>query len=119
MYKILIYLYNFLPRGIRKYITRKTTYYLVNKYADLRVINFNNVPKNEPVIFIGNHLSNLDGLLLSKLFEEKNKKVLFLAGVKLKGEAVTKAVLEIVPHIEIEPNKPDRKALKIKCILLT
>lgn len=112
MYKILIYLYNFLPKGIRKYITKKTTYYLVNKYADLKVINFQNVPENEPFIFIGNHLSNLDGLLLSKLFEEKNKKVLFLAGVKLKGEAVTRAVLEIVPHIEIEPNKPDRKALK-------
>lgn len=112
MYKILIYLYNFLPKSLRKYITKKTTYYLVNKYADLKIKGIENIPDNEPVIFIGNHLSNLDGLLLSKLFEERNKKVLFLAGVKLKGEAITRAVLEIVPHIEIEPNKPDRKALK-------
>jgi len=112
MYKILIYLYNFLPGKIRKYITKKTTYYLVNKYADLKVTGLENIPKKEPVIFISNHLSNLDGLLLAKLFEEQNEKVLFLAGVKLKGEAITKAVLEIVPHIEIEPNKPDRKAIK-------
>ena len=112
MYKILIYIFYFLPKRFRKYITRKTSYYLVNKYAKLRISGMENIPKDDPVIYIGNHLSNLDGLLLSKLFEENNNKVLFLAGVKLKGEAITKAVLEIVPHIEIEPNKPDRKALK-------
>ncbi len=112
MYKILIFLYNFLPGKIRRFITKKTTNYLVEKYADLKVFGLNNIPKNEPVIFIGNHLSNLDGLLLAKLFEEQNINVLFLAGIKLKQEAITKAVLEIVPHIEIEPNKPDRKAIR-------
>lgn len=112
MYKIAIYLYNYLPGKLRRYITRKTTDYLVNKYADLKIFGLENISVNEPVIFIGNHLSNLDGLLLSKLFQEQNRKVFFLAGVKLKSETITNAVLEIVPHIEIEPNKPDRKAIR-------
>ena len=112
MYKMLIYLSKFLPRRLRKYITKTTVHKLVDKYADLEVIGMDNIPKNEPIVFIANHLSNLDGLLLSKLFEELKMKVFFLAGVKLKNEGITNAVLEFVPHIEIEPNKPDRKAIK-------
>ncbi len=112
MYKIFLYIFNFLPEGIRKFITKKTAYYLVNKYVDLKIEGLDKISKKEPVIFIGNHLSNLDGLVLSKLFDENKIKVLFLAGVKLKGETLTRAILEIVPHIEIEPNKPDRKAIK-------
>ncbi len=109
---MLIYLSKFLPRRLRKYITKTTVHKLVDKYADLEVIGMDNIPKNEPIVFIANHLSNLDGLLLSKLFEELKMKVFFLAGVKLKNEGITNAVLEFVPHIEIEPNKPDRKAIK-------
>ena len=112
MYKILISISKFLPKKLRSYITKKIVHRLVNKYADLEVLGIENIPKNEPVIFIANHLSNLDGLLLSKLFEELNMIVFFLAGVKLKNEGLTNAVLEFVPHIEIEPNKPDRKAIK-------
>lgn len=112
MYKILIYLYKFFPKVLRVFIIKKTAYFWVNKYADVTVKGFANVPKNEPVIFISNHLSNLDGLLLAKIFEENKIETYFLAGVKLKGEALTNAILEIVPHIEIEPNKPDRKAIK-------
>lgn len=112
MYKILIHLYNYLPKKFRRYITKKTIYRIVNKYTDLKVFGVDNIPQDEPVIFIGNHLSNLDGLILSKFFEDYNKKVYFLAGVKLKDEVLTNAVLEIVHHIEIEPNKPDRKAIK-------
>ena len=112
MYKILISISKFLPKKLSSYITKKIVHRLVNKYADLEVLGIENIPKNEPVIFIANHLSNLDGLLLSKLFEELNMIVFFLAGVKLKNEGLTNAVLEFVPHIEIEPNKPDRKAIK-------
>ena len=112
MYKVLLYLYNFLHGASRKYITKKTAYHLVDKYADVTLKGIENIPRNEPVIFIANHLSNLDGLLLSKIFAEQKIDAYFLAGVKLKGETITNAVLEIVPHIEIEPNKPDRKAIK-------
>lgn len=112
MYKILLYMFQYLPSSVRKWITRKTSYYLVDQYAMVEMSGVENIPQGEPVIYISNHLSNLDGLLLTKVFQELDKLVYFMAGVKLKGDHLTNLMLEIVPHIEIEPNKPDRKAIK-------
>lgn len=112
MYKGILDILAFFPEKIRKKITKKLTWYLADKYANLTIEGFDQVKKDQSYIFVANHLSNLDGLLLSKVFTERNIDVFFLAGVKLKGENFTNLVLEIVPHIEIEPNKPDRKAIR-------
>lgn len=112
MYKGLLDILAFFPEKIRKIITKKLAWYLADKYTNLSIEGFDQVKKDQPYIFIANHLSNLDGLLLSKVFTERMIEVFFLAGVKLKGENFTNLVLEIVPHIEIEPNKPDRKAIR-------
>ena len=68
-----------------------------------------NIPA-EPVIFVCNHLSNADGLIMRDVL--KHRPVIFVAGVKLQGEYLTNLVLETVNHIPIHPNQPDRKALR-------
>ena len=112
MYKKMIKILSFFPEKIRKKITKKLAWSLADKYTNLEIEGLENFKKDQAYIFIANHLSNLDGLLLSKIFEENSQEVLFLAGVKLKDELFTNQFLEIVPHIEIEPNKPDRKAIR-------
>ena len=42
----------------------------LNKYADLKVEGLDKIKKEEgPFIFIGNHLSNADGLVLDKVLQ--------------------------------------------------
>lgn len=111
MYRYLFFLLAILPNSIRKRILNKLARYFIKKYAVLHVEGLENIPEEGNVIFLGNHLSNADGLILQYLLEKK-KKVTFVAGVKLQDELITKMMLEFVPHINIHPNKPDRKALR-------
>ncbi|MGI6225074.1 MAG: lysophospholipid acyltransferase family protein [Peptococcales bacterium] len=111
MHKYLFYTLVFLPKNIRKRLLNKLTRYFIKKYADIHVEGLENIPKEGNVIFLANHLSNADGLILQYLLREK-KEVTFVAGVKLQNELITKLMLELVPHIKIQPNKPDRKAIR-------
>lgn len=111
MTKALIYLIALLPRKMRIKIFDKLISYFLKKYAKIYIEGRENIPTKGPVLFIGNHLSNSDGLVLHYILK-KVKDTVFLAGVKLKDEFITKLGLELVPHIKIHPNKPDRAALK-------
>ncbi|MFZ7101665.1 MAG: lysophospholipid acyltransferase family protein [Peptococcaceae bacterium] len=111
MHKFLFYIIAFMPKSLRKMSIDKLARYFLNKYAIIHVEGIENIPQDGNVIFISNHLSNADGLIFKYLLE-KIKDVTFVAGVKLKGELLTNLVLELVPHINIQPNKPDRKAIR-------
>ncbi|AEB75235.1 lysophospholipid acyltransferase family protein [Clostridium botulinum] len=83
----------------------------INKYANINVENYenlNNIPT--PVIFISNHLSNSDGLILNKIL--KNFDVTFVAGVKLSDNAFTKLGIDVVKTTPVHPNSPDKEGLK-------
>ncbi|KJS21457.1 MAG: hypothetical protein VR72_10620 [Clostridiaceae bacterium BRH_c20a] len=111
MYKYLFYLLAVIPKTIRKKVSKRLARYFIQKYAVIDANGLENIPKVENVIFIANHLSNADGLIMQYVLE-KAKAVTFLAGVKLQDELITSMVLELIPHIQIHPNKPDRKALR-------
>lgn len=99
-----------LPKGLVKYISDKVLTYYVEKYAKMHIEGWENIKDlDKPILFIGNHLSNSDGLLLSKVF--KQQEVTFVAGVKLNDNALTSLGLSIVKTINIKPNAADKEAL--------
>ncbi len=78
-----------LPDSIFKPIAGNLIGGCLNKYADLNVYGLDKIKKEEgPFIFIGNHLSNADGLVLDKVLQ-KEYDPYFIAGVKLNDEALT------------------------------
>lgn len=64
-----------------------------------------------PVIFIANHLSNLDGVVLSRLLKKKFDPY-FVAGVKLKNDPFTNFFKSMIRTIEIQPNTADLDSIK-------
>ena len=84
----------------------------LKKYADIHVEGLTEVEKVKgPIIFIGNHLSNSDALVLNKILKEKFNPS-FIAGVKLNGDPFTKIGMRLVKTINIKPNSADKDALK-------
>lgn len=82
----------------------------IKKYSNLKVINKNKLDNiNAPVIFICNHLSNADGLILNKVLKDKD--VTFIMGVKLTKDPMTNLGCKIVKNIQITPSSPDRNAI--------
>jgi 1-acyl-sn-glycerol-3-phosphate acyltransferase len=70
----------YLPVSLVNYISNIIINKLLNKYANINVDGYDNLKDApRPIIFICNHLSNADGLVLNKvLFKED---VTFVAGV--------------------------------------
>ena len=100
-----------LPDSIFKPIAGNLIGGCLNKYADLNVYGLDKIKKEEgPFIFIGNHLSNADGLVLDKVLQ-KEYDPYFIAGVKLNDEALTNIGTRLVKNIKIKPNSADRESL--------
>lgn len=103
---------NILPESIIRYIGRKASEFLLNKYAKIEVTGKEILSERigKPTIFIANHLSNMDGIVLNEIL--KNNNVTFLAGKKLSKNPLTSLFLKIIKHIPITPNSADRNAIK-------
>ena len=83
----------------------------IKKYADLTVNGLDKIDDvKKPRIFVCNHLSNSDGLVLSKILKEKSDPY-FIAGVKLSDDPVTNIGTKIVKNIPIKPNSADKEAI--------
>lgn len=86
----------------------------LNKYANIIMHNHETLENVKgPVIFISNHLSNADGLVLNTVLKKHNP--YFVAGVKLGDNSFSKLGLDAVNTIPIKANSADVEALK-KCI---
>lgn len=84
---------------------------VLNKYADLSVRGLENLESEEgPFIFIGNHLSNSDGLIVNKVLKEKYDPY-FIAGVKLDDKSLTNIGTRLIKTINIVPNSADRESI--------
>ena len=82
----------------------------MKKYANIKILNKNKLDAVKgPVIFICNHLSNADGLILNKILKEKD--VTFVMGVKLTEDFMTNLGCKVVKTIQISPSSPDRNAI--------
>lgn len=107
----LVKVINLLPDKFLIVIIKKIVSRYLNKYANIDVKGFENIDKASGAkIFICNHLSNADGLILDKLLKEKYDPT-FVAGVKLSNDPVTRFGTEIVKNISIKPNSADKEAL--------
>lgn len=100
-----------LPKGLVRAITRKLMNGYINKYAHIKVENrevLDNIRK--PVLFICNHLSNSDALVLNTVLKEHD--VTYVAGVKLGSNPLTSLGLSIIKTTPVHPNSADKEGIK-------
>lgn len=104
-------LINWLPSSVMKPVSKFIINTYLNKYANIIIENGDELNKtNGPVIIVGNHLSNSDGLVLNKVL--KNIDPYFLAGVKLNKNPASRIGIEAIKVIPIHPNTPDIEAIR-------
>lgn len=100
-----------MPTKIAKIISKFVVNRYLNKFANLSINGFENIEKlDEPVLFISNHLSNADGLVLAKVLKVVDPT--FVSGVKLSSDIVTKIGLNVVKTTNIKPNSADLAGIK-------
>lgn len=106
-----IKLIKIMPEGMQVFFGKRITERFLKKYAKLHVENFESIEQIQgPKIFICNHLSNSDGIVLNKILKKKYDPY-FIAGVKLSDDPVTNMGTKIVKHIAIKPNTADKEAI--------
>lgn len=107
---VILGLEKILPEKILKLIINTAVNSYIKSYANLKVLNKEKLSSIKgPVIFICNHLSNADGLILNKVLKEKD--VTFIMGVKLTKDPMTNLGCKVVKTIQITPSSPDKSAI--------
>ena len=107
----LVKIIDMLPDSLIIKLSRIIVNKYFKKYANIKVEGFENIDKSKKTkIFICNHLSNADGLILDKILREKYDPT-FVAGVKLSNDPVTKYGTMMVKNIAIKPNSADKDAI--------
>lgn len=102
---------NILPNKFVIYVSKKIINNYLKKYATINIQGSENLKGIKiPTIFICNHLSNSDGLVLDKAFKEIEPT--FVAGVKLSNNAVTSIGINVIKTTTIKPNAADKEGLK-------
>lgn len=107
---IILFSEKIIPDGVMKKIINFAVDVYINKYAKLKIIGEDKLKEiKSPVIFICNHLSNADGLILNKVLKDQD--VTFIMGVKLTQDPMTNLGCKIVKTIQITPSSPDKNAI--------
>lgn len=107
----LVNIIDMLPDSLIIKLSRIIVNKYFKKYANIKVEGFENIDKSTKTkIFICNHLSNADGLILDKILREKYDPT-FVAGVKLSNDPVTKYGMMMVKNVAIKPNSADKEAI--------
>lgn len=102
---------NILPNKFVTYISKKMVNKYLKKYASINIQGSENLKGlKTPTIFICNHLSNSDGLVLDKALKEIDPT--FVAGIKLSNNAITSIGVNVVKTTNIKPNTVDKDGLK-------
>lgn len=100
-----------IPDKVLIKLTNKLASHYIKKYATINMEGYENVDGNgKPIIFICNHLSNADGLILSRVLKERFDPY-FVAGVKLSDDPITSIGSRLVKTIPIKPNSADKDAI--------
>ena len=108
----LLLLANLLPEYWLIKIVRLYFNLKIKKHVNLDIKGIENLNSDfkRPYLFVCNHLSNSDGLILNKVLEKED--VIFVAGKKLESNSMTNLGFKTVRTIPILPNSPDRDAIK-------
>ncbi|HCW52679.1 MAG TPA: 1-acyl-sn-glycerol-3-phosphate acyltransferase [Clostridium sp.] len=108
---IVVKILRILPDDMLVKFAKRLTDGYINKYANLTVNGLENIDKvKKPRIFVCNHLSNSDGIVLNKILKEKSDPY-FIAGKKLSDDPVTRIGTKLVKNITITPNSADKEAI--------
>ncbi|QAT39039.1 lysophospholipid acyltransferase family protein [Clostridium sp. JN-9] len=99
-----------LPKGLLRCLSNKLLNGYIKKYANIKVSGKEKLSDfPSPTLYICNHLSNSDALVLNKVMKEKD--LTFVAGVKLSNTPLTNLGVNITKTIPIKPNSADKDAI--------
>lgn len=102
---------NILPDRFVTYISKKIVDKYLKEYANINIVGNENLKGiKTPTIFICNHLSNSDGLVLNHALKGINPT--FVAGIKLANNTVTNIGLNAIKTTSIKPNTADIDGIK-------
>lgn len=108
--KVLLKVIDFLPDKAVTLIANRLLDTYINKYANIKTYGMEKIKETKsPIIFICNHLSNADGIIMNRLLKDNN--VTFVAGVKLTDNKLTKLGFHVAKTINIKPNSADKEAI--------
>lgn len=100
-----------LPDSLLVKCGKKLTDGYIKKYAHITINGLENIDDvKKPRIFVCNHLSNSDGIVLNKVLKEKSDPY-FIAGIKLSNDPVTRIGTKMVKNILIKPSSADKDAI--------
>ncbi|MBF4692479.1 lysophospholipid acyltransferase family protein [Fusibacter ferrireducens] len=104
-------LIHIVPKKMSKFISKKLVNKYLDKYANIEVNGYENLEGiKTPTIFVCNHLSNSDGLVLDRAL--KSIDPTFIAGVKLSDNALTNIGVNVIKTTNITPNSSDIEGIK-------
>lgn len=104
-------LISYMPDGLVKFTSKAVLNHILKKNADIEIYGEERLKSIKgPVIFICNHLSNADALVLNKVLEAQD--VTFVAGVKLSENATTNLGVNIVKTTPVKPNTADKEGIQ-------
>lgn len=108
---IVVKLMKMLPDSMVISIAKKVADNYIKKYAHITINGLEKIDDiKRPRIFVCNHLSNSDGLILNKILKEKSDPY-FIAGVKLANDPITNLGIKMVKNILIQPSSADKEAI--------
>lgn len=93
------------------FLSKKIVDRYLEKYANINISGGENLKGIiTPTIFVSNHLSNSDGLVLDKALKEIDPT--FVAGEKLSNNAVTSIGVNVIKTTNIKPNTADKEGIE-------
>lgn len=99
-----------LPQGVLGYVSKKILNGYLRKYANITTTGIENLENmKKPILFICNHLSNSDALVLGDVLKKYDP--IFVAGMKLNNNSLTKLGMSMAKTIQIKPNSADKRAI--------
>lgn len=102
---------NSLPSQLVTYISKTIVNRYLKKYAQINIQGSEHLKGiKTPTIFICNHLSNADGLVLDRVLKEFEPT--FVAGVKLSNNAITSIGVNVIKTTNIKPNTADKDGIQ-------
>ena len=100
----------YLPKDVVRFFSRKLIKRYLKNYADIEVKGMENLKDvKRPILFVCNHLSNSDGLVINDVL--RNEDITFVAGAKLSDNPLTSLGIYITKTITIKPNTADKEAI--------
>jgi len=107
---VVLKIIDILPDKVVSFIANKLLDSYINKYANIKTSGMEKIKDiKSPIIFICNHLSNADGIVMNRLLSGNN--VTFVAGVKLTDNKLTKLGFHVAKTIQVKPNSADKEAI--------